>query len=276
MTDQTFEVRFWGVRGSIAAPGPDTARYGGNTSCVEMRCGPYLLIFDAGTGIRALGQSLAPDAPVDIDLFFTHTHLDHISGLPFFVPAFDPRNAITFWSGHLQPESSLHEVLKAAMAAPLFPVPLEIFRAHKTYRDFPCGETLQPRPGVIVRTGPLDHPNRATGYRVEWNGKSVCYITDTNHVPGHPNQDIITLIRNADIVIYDSMFTEAEFGPCATWGHSTWEEGARLCDLAGARQLVLFHHDPSRTDDQMAVIEAAAAAARPGTVAAREGLVLTP
>ena len=162
------------------------------------------------------------------------------------------------------------------MCPPLFPVPVEIFRARVDFNEFQCGDTFHPHPGVIIRTAPLDHPDGATGYRVEYGGKSICYVTDTNHVPGQPNEDILGLIQGADIVIYDAMFTEEEFARCATWGHSTWQEGARLCAAAGAKTLVIFHHDPCRTDDALDAIGVAANTARPGTVVAREGMVLTP
>src|SRR6266404_8946185 len=122
-------VTFWGVRGSIACPGRRYERYGGNTSCLEMRCGRHLLVFDAGTGLRALGEALKTQGPLDIDLFLTHSHLDHIVGLPFFPPLFDPASKVRFWSGHLLPDRRLRDAICTMMVAPLFPVPIDIFAA---------------------------------------------------------------------------------------------------------------------------------------------------
>lgn len=272
-----FSVRFWGVRGSIACPGRETLRYGGNTACIEVRCGAHVLIFDGGTGLRPLGESLSRETgPLDADLFLTHSHFDHICGIPFFPPAFDPPNRIVMWAGHLLPEDDICNVLKSMMTSPLFPVPLEIFRARMEFRDFRAGESLSPRPGVTIRTAPLDHPDGATGYRLDYAGRSFCYVTDTSHVPGRPNQAILDLIRDADLVVYDAMFTEEEFRERPTWGHSTWDEGVRLCDAAGAGTLVLFHHDPSRTDDALDGIAEKLERARPGSLVAREGMVLCP
>ncbi len=269
-------VRFWGVRGSIACPGAEYVRYGGNTSCLEVRCGGRLLIFDAGTGLRPLGRHLDDKAEVDGDLFFTHTHFDHITGLPFFSPAFKPANRFRFWAGHLLPEYRLYDVLSELMMAPLFPVPLDVLKAKICYRDFKCGETLEPHPGIVIRTAPLNHPNGATGYRIEHGGRSLCYVTDTEHSPGRLDANILGLIEGADALIYDSTFTEAEYPRFVGWGHSTWEEGVRLSDAAHVKTLVIFHHDPSHDDACMDRIAAEAERARPGTVVAREGMVLTP
>jgi phosphoribosyl 1,2-cyclic phosphodiesterase len=183
-----FEVRFWGVRGSVACGGPETVRYGGDTSCVEMRCGDHLLIFDCGTCIRALGQALTrAGKPVQADAFFSHTHWDHIAGLPFFCAAFDPNSAFRVHAGHLDPALGIEGALRLAMRPPLFPVPLDIFRADIGFVDFAAGDTLQPRDGVTVRTAPLNHPDGATGYRVEYDGRAVCYVTDTEHDPAKPD-----------------------------------------------------------------------------------------
>ena len=271
-----FRVKFWGVRGSIACPGPATLRYGGNTPCIEMRCGGCLIVFDAGTGLRALGNLLAKDGPVAGDLYLTHTHLDHIQGLPFFAPAFHPDSRLRLWAGHLPPENNLCDVLRTMMQKPLFPVPIEIFRAKVEYNDFDIGVPLRPHSDVAVHTARLNHPDRATGYRVEYKGKVVCYVCDTGHVPGQPDPEILKLIEGADIVIYDAMFTEEEFRARSSWGHSTWNEGVRLCKAAGARQLVAFHHDPDHDDDMLDAIAAELAEALPGSVVAREGMVLTP
>jgi len=264
------------VRGSIACPGPAYQRYGGNTSCVELRCGPHLLIFDGGTGLRPLGEHLKGEAPIDADLFFSHSHLDHISGLPFFKTLFDPANRCRMWAGHLKPERDLRAVLCILMTAPLFPVPLDIFTAETAYTDFLAGETLEPRPGLAIKTAPLNHPNGATGYRAEYAGKSVCYVTDTEHAIGRRDARIVDLVRGADIFIYDATYTDEEYPRFLTWGHSTWEEGVRLAEAAGVKRLVLFHHDPGHDDAFMDRVATAAAALRPGTLVAQEGMTLEP
>jgi phosphoribosyl 1,2-cyclic phosphodiesterase len=270
-----FLVRFWGVRGSIAAPDPSTARYGGNTSSIEVRCGARLLLFDAGTGLRYLGARLLAEGPLDADLFFTHTHFDHVCGLPFFKPFFQPQNRFRLWAGHLGADLTLHRTLCEFMMAPLFPVPPEVFRARIEYRDFAAGETLTPASGVRLRTAALNHPDGATGYRIEYAGKSVCYVTDTEHVPGSPDRDVLALIEGADIVIYDSMYTDEEYAQSYVgWGHSTWQEAVRLGKAAGVKQLVLFHHNPDHDDDRLDAIGREATAAFPGTLIAREGLEL--
>lgn len=275
-TRPDFTARFWGVRGSIASPGPDTARYGGNTPCIEVRCGDALLILDAGTGIRPLGETLARAGAADIDLLLTHSHLDHICGLPFFAPAFDCRSSVRIWAGHLGPDRTIRSVLQCMMASPLFPVPVEIFRADCSFRDFAGGDTLQPKPGVTVRTSRLNHPDGATGYRVEFAGRSLCYITDTEHPAEGRDAAVVNLARGADLLVYDSTYTDDEYPAHVGWGHSTWQEGLRVAEAAGVGRAVIFHHDPKRTDDDLDAIAAAAEALRPGTLVAREGMVLAP
>lgn len=271
-----FYARFWGVRGSISCSGEAYRRYGGNTSCIEVQCGDRLLILDAGTGLRPFGETLRAAAPLDADILLTHTHHDHISGLPFFSPFFDKQNRFRIWAGHLNPKHSLHEVLCTFMTAPLFPVPPQIFSADVTYLDFSAGQPLEFGDGILVRTGRLNHPNGATGYRIEFQEKSLCYITDTEHVPGKPDESVLELIKGADSVIYDCTYTDEEFPDYVSWGHSTWQEGVRLCKAAGARRLVVFHHDPGHSDDKMDEIAKEAAESLPGTVVAREGMVLEP
>lgn len=272
-----FHVRFWGVRGSIATSDDQTRRYGGNTSCLEIRCGGRLIIFDAGTGIRYLGNELMQNGQrLDADLFLTHTHFDHICGIPFFRPFFIAGNRFRVRAGHLLPALRLKAVLEEMMMVPLFPVPPSIFAADISYEDFHVGETLALDSGIRIRTAPLNHPNGATGYRVEYDGRSICYLTDTEHVEGQLDQNIVNLIQDADIAIYDSMFTPEEYEARRGWGHSTWVEGSRLCDAAGVKTFVIFHHDPDHDDAFMDRIGKAAKKTRPGTVVAYEGLVLTP
>lgn len=276
MEHANFTVRFWGVRGSVACSGPDTQRYGGNTACVEVRCGNRLLAFDAGTGARPFGLSLPVRGPIHVDHFFSHTHWDHITGLPFFCPAYRAECEITVRAGHLGPGGSIEAVLRLAMSKPLFPVPLDVFHARIRFEDFIAGAILDLGDGIVVRSAALNHPDGATGYRVEFAGKSVCYVTDTEHVPGAPDQNILGLIRDADLVIYDSTYTDDEFPRYVGWGHSTWQEGVRLCHAAGARRLALFHHDPGRDDDALDRIARQAAAAFPGAFVAREGETVAP
>jgi phosphoribosyl 1,2-cyclic phosphodiesterase len=270
-------IRFWGVRGSIACPGPHTVRYGGNTSCVEIRCGERLLIMDGGTGLREFGRELLKDGgTVDADLFYSHTHFDHICGLPFFAPCYARGNKIRLWAGHLLPANQLENVLYGMMMAPLFPVPITLLNPQVSFTDFFNGETLTPHPGITLRTGQLNHPNGATGYRIEYRGKSIAYITDTEHTKDGLDRNILALVDHADIMIYDCTYTDTEFPAHVNWGHSTWQEGVRLADAAKVKTLVIFHHDPGHDDAFMDSVANAASVLRPGTIVAREGMVLRP
>lgn len=275
-SNDDFFVRFWGVRGSIACSAPNTVRYGGNTSCLEVRCGDDLLVLDAGTGLRYLGDSLKGNKKLHAHMLLTHTHLDHICGMPFFQPAFSAENSFELWAGHLPEGHKVRDVLAQMMAAPLFPVPPDVFKAEITFHDFRAGETISPYAGVRIRTAPLNHPNGATGYRIEYLDQSICYITDHEHDRGPRDGILVELIRDADIVIFDSTFTDEEYAHCAGMGHSTWQEGVRICDEANVRQYVVFHHNPEHDDDFMDGIAREVVEARPGTVVAREGMVLRP
>jgi phosphoribosyl 1,2-cyclic phosphodiesterase len=274
---EDFWVRFWGVRGTVPCPGPDTVRYGGNTSCLEVMCGTERLIFDAGTGLRALGASLAGKEPLRSHIFLTHTHLDHINGFPFFRPAYGAQNSFEVWCGHPPArEGDIQAILASMMRAPIFPVPLDIMHACIAFNDFEAGQTLRPVPEVVLQTVPLNHPNGATGYRINYGGRSICYVTDTEHREAHLDDAIVELIRGSQLVIYDSTYTEQEYPRFRGWGHSTWNEGVRLCEAAGAGDLIAFHHDPDHSDADLDRIAAELAHARPGSRVAQEGMVLSP
>lgn len=270
-----FYVKFWGVRGSVACPSAAHIKYGGNTSCVEVAAGDHRFILDAGTGIRALGKMFLESDVRTIWLLLSHTHWDHINGFPFFRPAYDPKRRMHILAGHLKHQGlSIEGVLCHQMREPVFPVPLDAMKAIVECEDFEAGDAFELFPGVRLRTAPLNHPNGATGYRIEHAGKAACYITDTEHVPGKPDGEILDLIEGADLVVYDSTYTESEFAEHVGWGHSTWNEGMRLCRMAGAKQLAIFHHDPDHEDDEMERIEAEAQAAWPGTVVTRECMTI--
>ncbi len=278
MTRPPFTMRFWGVRGTVPCPQIDRLRYGGNTSCIEVRCGAARLIFDAGTGLRMLGNELAAAADHrPTHLFFSHTHIDHIAGLPFFRPAYSSRNHFEFWAGHLRQHGlTLQDVLKQLMQPPLFPVPLDIMHACVSFHDFSPGEVLEPFDDVRLRTLALNHPGGSTGYRIEFAGRSMCIVTDVEHRAGTLDQSVVDFIRGSDIVVYDCTYTDEEYERFVGWGHSTWQEGVRLCEAAGAGRLVAFHHDPEHDDAFLDEVAQALARARPGSLVAAEGLTLRP
>jgi len=268
-------VRFWGVRGSVACPGPETIRYGGNTPCIEVRCGNHLLIFDAGTGLRPLGNLLIKDKSISqIDIFLTHCHLDHVIGLPFFAPFFSDQYRVRLWAGNLLPKDSVEQVTRKIMSSPLFPVEVEIFKAEIKFHDFRSGDVLRPCDDVVLRTAPLDHPDGACGYRLEYGDRVFTLVSDTEGFPGKRDRELITLARNADMVVYDATFTEEEIANRPGWGHSTWARGIRLAEEAAAKQLCLFHHDPSHDDNFLDALAAEANDVRPGTITAREGQII--
>jgi len=267
---KSVSIKFWGVRGSIPCPGPDTVRYGGNTSCVEIRCGEHLLIFDAGSGIRKLGEDLVQSAPKpEINLFLSHGHIDHLIGLPFFAPLFRRGQKLRIWAGGLKEFGGAKAAITRLMSFPLFPVGLETASDGVSFTDFERGTALSPGDGVTIKTTTLDHPGGATGYRVEYGDRSVCYLTDTELAAVDPAW--LALARKADVLIMDATYTDAELPDHKGWGHGSWQQVVDFANEAGAKTLCLFHHDPDHTDAIMDGIAAEVAKIRPGTIIAREG-----
>jgi len=266
-------VHFWGVRGSIACPGPGSARYGGNTPCVELRCGGSTLIFDAGTGLRPLGNALVQSpSPSDFDIFLSHAHIDHVVGLPFFAPLFLKDRTVRVWAGNLEAAGGVEEAVRKLMSFPFFPLQIEALQAKLEFCDFRPGDTIDPRPGVSLRTAPLNHPGGATGYRIEFGGRSVAYVTDVEIGPGAIDPALVALTKDVSLLILDTTYTDRELPQHVGWGHSSWQQGVQLARTANAGQLCLFHHDPDHDDAFMDQVGKDAAAARAGTVVAREGL----
>lgn len=271
-------VRFWGVRGSIPVPGPMTQRYGGNTSCVQADVGINpILIFDAGTGIRRLGQELAAHTGLDIHLFISHAHWDHIQGLPFFEPLYKPGNRITFYSRR-RDGFQLSDVIHKIIEDPYFPLSHEDWQAHVSYVEIEDGETIEVAPTIRMSSSRLNHPLIASAYRIDAQGRSFVYVTDTapfDHmildrefisrapdlsVPVPPEiaetlgamrSSLVELCTKADLVVYDTMFTDEEYRRNPHWGHSAVSHAVAVCKDAAARRLVIFHHAPEHTDDQM-------------------------
>ncbi len=270
-----FHIKFWGVRGSIPCPGTDTVRYGGNTSCIEMQVGGERLIFDGGTGLRVLGESMLAEMPVQAHLFLlTLTGIIYkdfpslyqrllkaiVSGFMRFLPPMEQR-------------SNNASTIKCSI--PNFPVPLQIMQANLQFYDLEIGETIKIGE-LVVETARLNHPGVAVGYRVNWRGLSAAYITDTEHFPDRLDENVLCLSREADVVIIDATYTDEEYydEKCSKvgWGHSTWQEAIKIAKAAKVKQLILFHHDPSHNDDFLDRLGEQAALAYPNTILAREGL----
>lgn len=270
-----FQINFWGVRGSIPCPGSKTVRYGGNTPCVEMQVAGERLIFDGGTGLRVLGQSIL-DQKIQLDahLFFTHSHWDHIQGFPFFLPAFIPGNTLKIYGTIAPNGASIKHRLQNQMLHPNFPVPLQIMQGDLQFCDLTIGKPLKIGE-ILLETARLNHPGEAVGYRVSWQGRSAAYVTDTEHYPDRLDENVLGLAKEADVLIIDCTYTDEEYhdlnSPKVGWGHSTWQEAVKIAKAAGVKKLVIFHHDPAHNDDFLDRIGAEAAAVFPNSVMAIEG-----
>ena len=268
------ELRFWGVRGSIATAYSGNLAFGGNTACVEVRGRDgEIIVIDAGTGARNLGKALTAESgakPLSMYLLLTHFHWDHIQGIPFFMPLYSSPNSVVICSGF--PAAQTREVLEGQMAAPYFPVPFSTFEGQIEMRQI--GESPVSIGSVSVRAFPLRHPQNAWGYRIESDGVSIVHASDFEH--GDPGFDRLLResARNADLLIFDSQFTPQEYEQHRGWGHSTWLEATRVAGDAGVKRLVLFHHHPDRDDEALARIVEHARAEFPNTEAACEGLCI--
>jgi len=249
------KVRLWGTRGSLASPGPDTVRYGGNTSCVSVTGSEGgLLVLDAGTGIRLLGQYLAPDLTC-VNILLTHLHMDHVQGLPFFMPLRRPGVEVHIW-GPASTTLNLEARIKRYLSPPLFPVRVrdllsELYFHELATRSIEIGEFL-------VSAQMILHPNPTVGYRIQERGVALTYLPDHEPALGcqtFPHRGEWTsgyaLAEGADLLIHDSQFTTMEYQARPGFGHSSIPDAIRFAGLAGVRQFVPFHHDPSHSDDQL-------------------------
>jgi phosphoribosyl 1,2-cyclic phosphodiesterase len=263
------KIKFWGVRGSIASPGPNTVRYGGNTTCIEVRTdNNELIILDAGTGIFPLSQSLLAELPVTANIFITHSHWDHIQGLPFFIPSFIPGNTLRLHGG-FDPVSGkgIEQVMSVQLQYSFFPVREEEMKARIEY------VTLTPNTPITIGSATitpclLNHPVVDFGYRIDSNGKSVFFTGDHEppyniYAPGDPSYDeyqgfiddrnssIHEAMKNVDVLIADCSYTDAEYSSKVGWGHGTYSSSIISAKAANAKALYCTHHEPLRTDDAL-------------------------
>lgn len=279
------KIKIWGTRGSIPVPGANTVKYGGNTLCIELRFGENnrLVIIDAGTGIRPLANEIMkndlPKGPVKADLFFTHTHWDHIMGFPFFVPIFIPGTELNVYAPVTYEEDSLEKVIGGQLQYRYFPVKHSELSAKINYTslkecEFDLGD------GIMVRTKYLNHPILCLGYRFDYEDKSFCTVYDhepfRNVFPTDPddpgydplaaeegeavareeNEKLQNFFRGADLVVYDSQYTREEYlASKLGWGHSTFDYAVNSALQGEVKKLLLIHHDPMRTDEQLDELE---------------------
>lgn len=259
----SMQVTFWGTRGSIAAPGPHTMHYGGNTSCVEVRLNDgTLVIFDAGTGIRPLGDALlAQSGPVRVYLFLSHSHWDHIQGIPFFVPGFIKGTELCIL-GPEHAELTLEKIVTDQMRSPYFPIPMHAMDAKIDFVKMSEGSIFTLPGGATVEACVVNHPGCALGYRLVAEGKVLVYTTDNEPFGPEPaSRHLATpsrhlaLAAGADLLIQDAQYTPEEYHPHRVgWGHSTYLDALHIATQTRAKQLVLFHHDPGHTDSAIDTI----------------------
>ena len=245
-------VKFWGVRGSTPTPQAENMRYGGNTSCVEVRVGEQLYIFDCGTGFRVLGQQLQNEfgekkLPVSAHVFVSHFHWDHIQGIPFFRPLYDRADSQFLF--HCSSRTrSLKQVMDEQMASPYFPVNLSQMQAQQKFYDIDSGR-LKLEDGVQIQTSWLNHPQGCMGFRMETKDGVLVYATDNEPGDAAFDKSVRKLAEGADVLIYDAQYLPEEYAAEKRgWGHSHWREAVNVVLESGAKELVLFHHDPDHTD----------------------------
>jgi phosphoribosyl 1,2-cyclic phosphodiesterase len=271
-------VRFWGVRGSTPTPQSENLRYGGNTSCVEVRVNGHIYVFDCGTGFRNLGKQLSQEHagdgrnghPINAHIFLSHFHWDHIQGIPFFSPLYNDRES-SFVFHSSSRTRGLQQALEEQMADPYFPVNMSDMAAHRQFCTIDEGRTQLE--GCTVQSMWLNHPQGCLGFRMETQGKVIVYATDNE--PGDPvfDKSVRKLAEGADLLIYDAQYLPEEYAARKQgWGHSHWREAINVVMESGAKELILFHHDPDHSDSCIDSVVKQAREHYPKVRAASEGM----
>lgn len=269
----TMLVRFWGVRGSTPTPQADNLRYGGNTSCVEVRVNGSIFVFDCGTGFRNLGKHLLgefPTQPINAHIFISHFHWDHIQGIPFFAPLYEKRES-SFCFHSSNRARGLQQAIEKQMSDPYFPVDMTEMAAQRRFYDIE--EDTISFGGTVIRTKLLNHPQGCLGFRVEAGNKVLVYATDNEPGAAEFDKNVRQLAEGADVLIYDAQYLPEEYAAKRRgWGHSHWREAVDIAMESGARELVLFHHDPDHNDACIDSIVEVARNYYPKVRAAAEGM----
>ena len=270
--DTGTRLKFWGVRGSIPTPGTETVGYGGNTSCVELRVNGEIIILDAGSGMRRLGQSLAREfkgQPIALNLLVTHTHWDHIQGFPFFIPAYNPKNKVHIY-GYEGARQGLQSTLSAQMESPYFPISMRQMPGHISINE--VKEMAFQVNGVKVRAQFVNHPGLCVGYRISTPGGDISYVPDVelfqrlrcelapdgkqlsaeeNEFAHEQDRELLNFVQGSEVLILDSQYDAAEYANFVGWGHSCVEDSVAFGVKAGVKKLFLFHHDPDHHDEKV-------------------------
>ncbi len=270
-------VRFWGVRGSTPTPDADKLKVGGNTACVEVEINEKIrIILDLGTGLRHLGTKILSEIKSGLRrqniLILSHTHWDHLQGFPFFAPIFQPHFDIPLF-GPAKANRSLESMFAGQMEYDYWPVKFTQLPANIHVHELNEGETSL-APGLKITACRHIHPGVAFGYRIEYDGQSLVYMTDTEHFKNQIDERVVELSKGADLLIHDAQYQDKEMNFKLGWGHSSWQQAVNVAKTAEVKQLALFHHDPERTDEQAFEIEAKAKEMFNKSVLAREGLAI--
>ncbi len=254
----SMQLSAWGVRGTLPMPQEGYIRYGGNTSCYSLQFSPERhLVFDAGTGIKNFGSALlkAGNSRITADLFITHPHWDHINAFPFFTPLYIPGNVVRV-HGCAQDEIGFEQLIQAQMDGTYFPITAREFGARLTFHEI--GEQEMEFDGISVRSMLLKHPGHCLGYRVDYHGRSFCYITDNELYPAESEfadeeflHNLADFCRGANVLVHDCTYFDDEYATKIHWGHSSLSEVCRLAHLAEVERLWIHHHDPDQTDDDI-------------------------
>ncbi|MES2252705.1 MAG: MBL fold metallo-hydrolase [Pseudomonadota bacterium] len=271
------KVHFLGVRGSTPCADTRYSQYGGHTSCILVEADGGVFIFDAGSGIVNASAIALQQPDRECHLFFSHVHLDHIMGFPFFAPLWFKDYTVNIRAGSLGAYGGIKDFFTRTLKEPLFPVPFTAFTGNAAgnikCEDFVAGQTYM-LGNVRIDTFPLNHPNGAVAYRLTHDGKSMCYVTDHEHGDGSNRDGLLEFIKGTDVFIYDSTFADDNFAKFKGWGHSTWQEALRLGDDAEVAKTVIFHHDPLNTDEKMTIIEEQVQEFSHRGVVSRQGMII--